>query len=936
MIAELPGLFAAPTAAVRPMMFWVWNGEVTRERIDGDIADMKAKGVGGFFIHPMGEHFRLQDFLIGISPAYLSDEYFELVRYAVERAKAEGLYAWLYDEGGWPSGTAQGKVVEGHPELCGKVLTVVQGGTPPEGTVATVVLRDGAQPEMLAPGASAPTADAVVLHFVPRVGGYPVDMMDPAAVRRFIEVTHERYRQYVGEHFGTTIPGVFTDEGRVGGFVGTAGIPWTPGMLAAFESDHGCDLRPWLPVLFAPEALGVDPRAHYPRTNQMAVRCAFFDTWTRLHREAFYDQVNAWCREHQLLHVGHVGGEDRLADHLGGGFGEFFRTAGALDVPGVDAIWRQLWPGQANGDFPRLASSAAHQKAADPSLTDWPRSGLALTESFGVYGFGLTYRDMKWVTDYQFVRGINVMCPMSRSMFSDRGRVYRTLDDLGPLNPLWQHYQPYADYVGRLSVMCRAGDPVAGMAVYYPIETLWASVPGEAEASFEAVCGLLGDQQLDFDVIGGDALLRAVVEEELLVTPGAQYELLIVPEVSVLRRSIVDKLIHLRSHGGRIVFLGDGPEWVVEGSEARPVAEAAPELLEGAYVVALPREIDHIAPAFGGLSSHAAKMTLDGLVPAFFGGEWLERFAGHRLAPGVVLKVPPHGLGPFAQVLGMTAGRVRLSPVEPIEGVRMMTRVLEQTSLHFLVNERDEEAACRFSLAAEEPLRVETWDPKTGVRATLAYHDEVEETTELEVTLAPFGSVILVATVPELLDDPGEPEPEPNVSLNVGTVGPPRPVSGVEIRDGAIVPRTTLPSVTAEGPPPEEGRWDLIEGCEDFSGTMEYRMTLAATPDWLDRRVILELHEVRHAAELWVNDQHVGRAIWPPYEWDIAPFLREGDNDIRIHITNTLANQALRPDVIEQAKAKGWWNVYCERAEPMMRESLPSGMDPAVTLWLGD
>jgi len=73
------------------------------------------------------------------------------------------------------------------------------------------------------------------------------------------------------------------------------------------------------------------------------VRCAFFDTWTRLHREAYWDQLNAWCREHSLLHVGHVGGEDNLPDHLAGGFGEFFRTAGTLDVPGVDAIWRQLW-----------------------------------------------------------------------------------------------------------------------------------------------------------------------------------------------------------------------------------------------------------------------------------------------------------------------------------------------------------------------------------------------------------------------------------------------------------------------------------------------------------------------------------------------------------------------------------------------------------------
>jgi len=936
MVSALARQFASPGPAYRPMMFWVWNGEVTRERIDADIADMAAKGVGGFFIHPMGESFRLGDFLEGISPPYLSDAYFELVRYAVEHAAAAGLYAWLYDEGGWPSGTAQGKVVEGRPELRGKVLAVASGGDPPEGTVGSVILRAGEPPALVEREPSPADPDAITLHFVQREGGYPVDMMDPAAVRRFIEVTHERYRDYVGEHFGGTVPGVFTDEPRVGGRVGTGEIPWTPGLLEAFEADHGFDLRPWVPLLFAPEALALDPLRYYSEANLMAVRCAFFDTWTRLHQKAYWDQLNAWCHEHNLRHVGHVGGEDNLPDHLAGGFGEFFRTAGTLDVPGVDAIWRQLWPGQTNGRFPRLASSAAHQKAADASVTDWPSAGLSLTESFGVYGFGLTYHQMKWLTDYQFVRGINVMCPMSRSMCSDGGRVYRTMDDMGPGNPLWEHYQPYAEYVGRLSLMCRAGEPVATIAVYYPIETLWASQPGNAAGSFETICGLLEDQQLEFDVIGGDALLSAVVDQELLVTPGARYELIIIPEVTVLRRSVVAKLIHFRSRGGRIAFLGEGPHWVAEGAEAKPAAIAAPELMEGSYLVDLPKQLDPLVAAFGGNPAYYQMFRLDGISAGYFGGKWLDRFAGRRLIPGVALRVPRDNLGPFAAIMGLTASRVRLTPSAQMEGIRLMARVIEQTSIHLLTNERDEEVTCRFSVAGEEPLRVEAWDPRTGRRATLGYHDDVADSTELEVSLAPFGSVILVATVPELLDEPGELEAQPTVSLSRGITEPPRPLSGVEIRDGAVAPLRALPSVLPDDPALEEGRWDLLRGCDDFSGTMEYRLRLAIERDWLDRRVVLELHDVRYVAELWVNGEHAGRAIWPPYEFDIAPLLREGENELTIRVSNTLANQALRPEVIQEAKSRGWWSVYCQRAEPMMRESLPSGMSPAVTLWLGE
>src|SRR5690606_21433782 len=41
--------------------------------------------------------------------------------------------------------------------------------------------------------------------------GY-VDTLSRAAIERFTEVTHERYREAVGDHFGQTIPAIFTDE----------------------------------------------------------------------------------------------------------------------------------------------------------------------------------------------------------------------------------------------------------------------------------------------------------------------------------------------------------------------------------------------------------------------------------------------------------------------------------------------------------------------------------------------------------------------------------------------------------------------------------------------------------------------------------------------------------------------------------------------------
>jgi hypothetical protein len=936
MIPALAAAFVNPPAVYRPMMFWVWNGEVTHDRIDHDLAEMKAKGCGGFFIHPMGESFRLHDFLQGQSPPYLSDEYFALVRYAVERAEAEGLYAWLYDEGGWPSGTAQGHVVEGHPEFRGKVLTAHVGPETPEGdVVATLLLRQREAPQVLPEGSPAP--EGVVVHFVMRPGGFPVDMLDPAAVRRFIDVTHERYREYVGDHFGTTVPGMFTDEPRVGGRVGSKEVMWTPAMLAAFEQDHGYDLRPYLPLLFSPDALGLDASTYYPEGAMEAVRCAFFDTWTRLHREAYWDQLNAWCEAHKLLHVGHVGGEDTLASHIGGGFGEYFRTAGTLDVPGVDAIWRQLWPDQPKLHYPLLAASAAHQKGPAEAVGAWPRSGLALTESFGVYGFGLDFAGMKWVTDYQFVRGINQMCPMAYSMYTEGGRLYRTLDYIGPGNPLWEHYAGYADYVGRLSLVGRAGESAAGIAVYYPIEALWAGGAGDTPGSFETICGLLEDRQVEFDIIGGDAVLHAGIEDGMLVTPGAAYELLILPEMSALRRSVAEKLSQFRAGGGRIAFLGDGPASVTDGPALRPTAEAVPGLLEGAFSVDIPKELDTLVAAFGGQSARSMVLEFDGFSAAFKGTPWLQRFAARRLAPGVALTVPRDNLGPFAEIMGATATRAHLGLDTRVEGLRLMSRLLGQASIHLLVNERDEDRNARLLLTSDQALRLEAWDPETGERFVLAEHTDISEVTPVELSLRPHRSLVLVVAPPDALPPPTREAPsEWPVREALGSLGPPEAVSGWEIRDGDVAPLRSLPSVAAGTPPTEEGRWDLIPGCEHFSGTMAYRLRFTGDEGWATRPSALELDQVRYVAEAWLNEHPLGARLWPPYRWDTTGLIRPGQNELLVHVTNTLANAALKPEVMQQAKDRGWWNVYRERAQPMMEESLPSGVDPVVMILLGD
>ncbi len=51
-LADLEPLFLDPPAEYRSAPLWVWNDRVSEAQIDEQLADFKAKGIGGVFVHP--------------------------------------------------------------------------------------------------------------------------------------------------------------------------------------------------------------------------------------------------------------------------------------------------------------------------------------------------------------------------------------------------------------------------------------------------------------------------------------------------------------------------------------------------------------------------------------------------------------------------------------------------------------------------------------------------------------------------------------------------------------------------------------------------------------------------------------------------------------------------------------------------------------------
>ena len=96
--------FQDPALRYAPIYSWVWNYICTKERIDAQLDEMQRLGIRAFYIIPEPKEFRPDAMPTELYPDYLTREFFESVAYALNSGRERGMYTWIYDEGGWPSG----------------------------------------------------------------------------------------------------------------------------------------------------------------------------------------------------------------------------------------------------------------------------------------------------------------------------------------------------------------------------------------------------------------------------------------------------------------------------------------------------------------------------------------------------------------------------------------------------------------------------------------------------------------------------------------------------------------------------------------------------------------------------------------------------------------------------------------------------------------
>lgn len=86
------------------------------------------------------------------------------------------------------------------------------------------------------------------------------------------------------------------------------------------------------------------------------------------------------------------------------------------------------------------------------------------------------------------------------------------------------------------------------------------------------------------------------------------------------------------------------------------------------------------------------------------------------------------------------------------------------------------------------------------------------------------------------------------------------------------------------------GDWSKIDGLRAYSGGAWYRKTIHIDEQDLKNRLEIDLGDLVSSSELRVNGKSAGIKLSPPWNFDITPFAKAGENRIEVLIYNTLAN----------------------------------------------
>lgn len=511
-----------PDAAHAPACYWFWHSIPSPETISQQVREMHAAGFRSFLIQPR-RSFPMVD--------YLSDEYLEAYRIAVDEAICQGMRVGIYDEYNWQSGHAGGRTVEHHlasrerhifwsrtvspGEFATLPVTNITSSTEYFGepgmswhyddsvlrwedwSVLAVVATDGEGRSLLLPNTNATVrqvASGVEIDIRGLTQGASVavfiastcatsripNLMEHDSVEAFIEVGYEPYKRTLAGYFGEPVDYLFFDQPHANFYTWdqlegnlVSSIPMSREWWESLLSHHGHVLAQMLLAL-------VEDTEH-----ARILRPAFYQHHGEWSQEAFFGTIHAWCADNGLPLTGH-----EVLGHVGawplsGTFSDWdLRVNFGLDYFGVDS-YRDITAVDAEGSDFQLSA-----KLGDSVARSNGRRGVILEQYFGDHPSGDEFSGHWGLTPEELRRAVlvNHLLGMRQMIFHAFYQTDGRDDDPSVLsNPRFdfapginfepwfaEHHSDIAIESGRLSHFLDGAEPDFPVAVFYPLSELRA------------------------------------------------------------------------------------------------------------------------------------------------------------------------------------------------------------------------------------------------------------------------------------------------------------------------------------------------------------------------------------------------------------------------------------------------------------------------------
>ncbi len=532
---DIIGELSNPSNEYRGHPFWSWNDRLDPKTLRWQVNEMKRVGLGGYFMHARG----------GLITEYLSDDWFDCISACVDEGKKIGMESWSYDENGWPSGFGGG-IVSGmgdRYQLHWLVCRPYDAETPDGKLLGFYGVSDSGCRFLdmkIRAAKSMAKPDETIYYVAHEKNVDYVDLLNPKVVKAFIDCTYKAYKNKLGGDFGgATMPGFFTDEPQYA----RNKIPWSYALPAEFKKTNGYDVTDKLPLLFV-EGEGYEK-----------YRFDFWRVVNRLYCESFGKQIYDWCNSHNCKFTGHAMLEDNLYCQMSASAG-VMPLYEYMHIPGVDWLCRQI----SSPIIPKQVSSVAKQLG----------KRHVLTESFALCGWDVSFEELKWIAEWQYVNGVNFMCQHLEG-YSIRGLRKR---DYPPSmfyqSPWWDDYKVFNDYFARLGKLIADSDEEVTLLLLHPMHSAYIAYNGtncaplqKLDADFVKVCNLLSAYHIGYH-LGDESIIarHGEVFDNGFKVGLCTYPAVALPSMLTLDSTTFALLREFKARGGKIYSFGDKPTMV--------------------------------------------------------------------------------------------------------------------------------------------------------------------------------------------------------------------------------------------------------------------------------------------------------------------------------------------------------------------------------------